>query len=130
MATKAERYAKGELKWENNEQLAAAVDDVEAAAERMGEAIRLELETGLTYDADSRTTRSLRQTERSQREKELENSTYAYRFEILDDDSVVEIRVEKAGATPKLTAMTSLVSSPAGAVAGGLGAPPPDDAEG
>jgi hypothetical protein len=129
MATKAERYAKGELKLENNEQLAAALADVIAVSNRNADAIRLELASGMTYDFDRKTTRPLQAEERKLREYELESSTHAYRYEVLDDDSVVEIRVDKAGAKPKVTALDmGLITSPAGAVAGGLGEPPPDDA--
>lgn len=129
MATKAERYASGDLKADSNEQLAEAIADVVAVSNRNAEAIRLELATGETYDFERKTVRPLKTNERKRREFELEESTHAYRYEVLEDGSVVEIRVDRAGAKPKITALPmGLVTHPKGAVAGGLGDPPPADA--
>lgn len=84
--SKASRMASGTLK--PTGQINDAIEDVKAHAKRNADGIEAALAAGEIPEELARDW--------------LENSTYAYRYEQLDDGSVLEIRVDRHGAKPKL----------------------------
>jgi hypothetical protein len=124
MARKAEMFASGDRKWENNEQLRAAVEDVRAVHKRGIDGIKFELEVGHIDAGDE--IREMTEEERTAREGRLANA-HSHRYELLDDGSVVEIEIRGDSDEVTLIDRPNLVTSPKGLIAGGPGATAPAD---
>jgi hypothetical protein len=124
--SKAERFASGDRKWSNDDQLAAAAEDVVAVHRRGIEGIKFELASGLIDGGDG--VRDMTDRDRTGREGRLANAR-THRYEVLDDGSIVDISCTGDSLDVTVVAVDSLVTDPRGFIAGGPGASQPADDE-
>ena len=118
MATKAGMLAAGERKWERNAQVKAAVEDVLRVHESGISYLKLAIANGVIGTGSD--ARLMAQGEEAFTRKRLEDA-HTHRYEILDDESVLEIICHGDSLEVEFVERASTVTDPVGMMAGGPG---------